>query len=108
VGGLDGVLDLLSPQAAESWLGEMLKGAVLSFQDAYEGQVALIFWLPGGDRRLRVNPASDAVMWGCAPPHSSSKLDFGRILWGAPSVYPQEIIFGTGTKPSGFFHLRMT
>jgi len=108
VAGLDGALDLLKPDAADQWLGERLKSSVLSFQDAYEGQVALVFWLPGGERRIRVNPASDVVVWACAAPYAPSKLEFGRVLWGAPSMYPQEIMLEGALKPSGLFHLRIT
>src|SRR5688572_5982333 len=43
VAGLDGCLDLLSPQDAETWLSEAIKTAILSFQDAYDGEAALIF-----------------------------------------------------------------
>ena len=37
VAGLDACIDLLSPTDAETWLGDDLKAAVLSFQDAYSG-----------------------------------------------------------------------
>ena len=48
VAGLEGSLDLLTPEDAETWLGDAVKQAILSFQDAYDGQAALIFWLPSG------------------------------------------------------------
>ena len=31
---------------------QRLKPAILSFQDEYAGEAALVFWLPSGDRRL--------------------------------------------------------
>jgi len=41
VAGLEGSLDLLTPEDAETWLGDAVKQAILSFQDAYDGQAAL-------------------------------------------------------------------
>lgn len=108
VGGLDGCLDLLSPTDADTWLGTELKHAILSFQDAYDGQAALVFWLPSGAGRITVHLATDAVSWRCAAPHNGQQVDFGRLLWGEAHEYPQEIILREGGKPAGLFHLRIT
>lgn len=108
VAGLDGCLDLLAPSDAESWLGAEVKDAILSFQDYYSGEAALIFWLPSGAGRFKVNPATDAVSWRCAAPHTDQQLDFGRMLWGEAHEYPQEILMRAGAKPAGLFHLRIT
>lgn len=108
VSGLDAVLDLLTPQDAENWLGGKLKSAILSFQDAYSGEAALIFFLPGGHRRLTVDAATDAVRWRCSAPNGEQSLDFGRLLWGEAREYPQEILLAQGGKPVGLFHLRIT
>jgi hypothetical protein len=48
VAGLDACLDLMAPEQADAWLGNVLKHAILSFQDAYQGEAALVFWLPVG------------------------------------------------------------
>lgn len=108
VAGLDGVLDLLAPDEAEAWLGEAVKDAVLSFQAEYQGDAALIFWLPSGRGRIKIHPATDAVSWCCAAPYGGAALDFGRILWGEAHTYPQEILLREGGKPAGLFHLRIT
>jgi hypothetical protein len=108
VAGLEGSLDLLSPADAETWLGDSVKDAILSFQNHFEGEAALIFWLPSGHGRIKVHTATDAVSWRCAAPHGESQLDFGRILWGEAREYPQEILLREGGKPSGLFHLRIT
>ncbi|MFN8859833.1 MAG: hypothetical protein ACK5ZR_05890 [Gemmatimonadaceae bacterium] len=107
VAGLDGSLDLLTPSEAEVWLGDVIKQAVLSFQDEYEGEAALAFWLPGGSNRIRANPANDQVGWLCQTPHGH-QIDLGRILWGEANDYPQEIVLREGAKPAGLFHLRIT
>lgn len=107
VAGLDGSLDLLTPTDAETWLGDVVKPAVLSFQDAYAGGAALVFWLPGGHNRIKVQSATDEVGWLCHTPHGH-QIDFGRILWGQANEYPQEILLRDGSKPAGLFHLRIT
>ncbi|WAR46291.1 hypothetical protein [Methylomonas rapida] len=108
VAGLEGSLDLLSPDQGEIWLGDTIKRAILSFQDAYAGEAALIFWLPQGDSRLKVQTSTDAVSWLCEAPHRGSLLDFGRLLWGEANEYPQEIMLRNSAKAVGLFHLRIT
>ncbi|WP_295391543.1 hypothetical protein [uncultured Thiodictyon sp.] len=108
VAGLEGCLDLLTPEDAEAWLGDVIKDAILSFQSHYEGEVALIFWLPSGQGRIKVNPATEAVTWRCSAPHGQEALDFGRVLWGEALDYPQEVLLREGAKPVGLFHLRIT
>lgn len=107
VAGLDGSLDLLTPSDAEAWLGDAIKPAILSFQDEYQGEAALVFWLPGSHNRVRAHPATDEVHWLCHAPHGH-QLDFGRILWGQANEYPQEILLREGARPAGLFHLRIT
>lgn len=108
VAGLEGGLDLLIPADAETWLGDAVKDAILSFQNHFQGDAALIFWLPSGQGRIKVHTATDAVSWRCAAPHGENQLDFGRILWGEAREYPQEILLREGGKPAGLFHLRIT
>ena len=108
VAGLEGCLDLLTPGDAESWLGSDMKEAILSFQEFYDGQAALVFWLPSGEGRIIINSATDAVSWRCAPPNARESLDFGRVLWGQAHEYPQEILLRDVAKSAGLFHLRIT
>ncbi|WP_341645934.1 hypothetical protein [Thauera sp. SDU_THAU2] len=107
VAGLDGSLDLLTPGDAEAWLGDAIKPAILSFQDEWGSDGALVFWLPGGQNRVRAHPATDEVGWLCHAPHGH-QIDLGRILWGQANEYPQEILLREGAKPAGLFHLRIT
>jgi hypothetical protein len=107
VAGLDGSLDLLRPEDAEAWLGDTILKAVLSFQGHYQGETALIFWLPQGDKRLEIS-ATDAVSWKCCAPNNESKIDFGRILWGEAREYPKEIFIGERSSPIGLYHRRIS
>lgn len=108
VAGLEGGLDLLTPEDAEVWLGDTVKDAILDFQSFYEGQTSLVFWLPAGQSRMKVNIATDSVDWHCAAPHGDNLLAFGRLLWGEANEYPQEIFLREGGKATGLFHLRIT
>lgn len=88
VAGLDGCLDLLAPADAESWLGDAIKDAMLSFQSYYEGEAALIFWLPSGQGRLKVNPATEGGV-----------LALRRPPWpGNPGFWPRPL--GSGGRLS--------
>lgn len=108
VAGLEGCLDLLSPDEAETWLDEAVKSAILSFQDEYAGEASLIFWMPSAHGRLKVQSTTDSVTWVCGAPNQGRQIDFGRILWGEANEYPQEILLAQGAKPAGLFHLRIT
>lgn len=81
VAGLDGCMDLLSPEDAEVWLKTELLPGVLAFQDEWGLDAALVFWLPSAKNRIRMNRANDAYSWVCAAPHSHQILELGRVLW---------------------------
>lgn len=108
VAGLDACLDLMAPEAADAWLGIGLKHTILSFQDAYDGLAALVFWLPAGQRRVHIQTSTDDVLWRCGAPHGDQEIDFGRRLWGDAGQYPQEILLAKGAKAAGLFHLRIS
>jgi hypothetical protein len=80
VAGLEGCVDLVDPTEAEAWLKTDLLPAILAFQDEYD-QAALVFWLPTGKNRVKMNRATEAYSWVCSAPHSREHLDLGRILW---------------------------
>jgi hypothetical protein len=108
VAGLDMALDAQPAAEAESWLAEVLKPAVMSFQSAYDGGGALVFWLPTGRNRMLVKSATDAVTWACGGADHGKALDFGRILWGVAGQYPQQVLLQPGGAPAGLFHARIT
>ena len=81
VAGLEGSLDALTPGDATLWLADSLRPIVLSFQSCYGLEAALVFWLPGGRTRIRMNPANETYSWICAGPYSSQTLDIGHVFW---------------------------
>jgi hypothetical protein len=82
VAGLDLSLDLLSPEDAELWIVKVLRPLLWQFQAEYDGEGALVFWIPGGARRLAMNPASERYSWRCAPPFKDRSIELGRLLLG--------------------------
>jgi hypothetical protein len=85
VSGMEGCLDVLDADDAQRWIETDLKEAVLSFQDHYQGQAGLIFWVPSGRHRISMKGASEQYFWK----HRSSGADglpIGRLLFsGAES-----------------------
>ncbi len=81
VSGLEGSFDVLTPDDAAAWLEEDVRRCVLSFQDEYESQCGIVFWLPSGRKRIRMAGATEAYFWSCAPPFAEQTLPLGRILW---------------------------
>jgi len=82
VAGLDGCLDALSPADAEIWLEEDVRRVLLSFQDWYQGESGLVFWIPTGEKRIKKGHASDSYMWICAGAGAGVRLRLGAALWG--------------------------
>lgn len=103
VAGLEGCLDLLSPDEAEQWIESDLRTIILAFQGHYNSDAALIFWLPTGRERIRMNRASETYTWECAVPHSGQRLDLGRIMWSGAEADVARIINPTiaNTDPDG-------
>lgn len=81
VSGFEGCLDVLSGQDAEHWIETDLKEVTLSFQDEYEGQAGLIFWVPSGRNRISMMGASEEYYWKHSPSGSGRGLHVGRLLW---------------------------
>jgi hypothetical protein len=103
VAGLEGCVDLMAPAEAEAWLESDLRPAILSFQTEYGLEAALVFWLPTGKSRVRMNRATEAYSWVCSAPHSHQQLDLGRILWGGAEASAARIIdpHCTNADPDG-------
>lgn len=98
VAGLEGCLDLLEPNDAANWLKTDVLPAMLAFQDEYDSEGALIFWLPTGKNRVKMSRATESYSWMCAAPHSNEKLDLGRILWSGAEVDVCRIIDPTNSN----------
>lgn len=92
VSGLEGCLDVLSAKDAERWIENDLKDIVLSFQDEYEGQAGLIFWVPSGRNRISMAGASERYYWRHSASESSRGLHIGRLLWAGAEMEVERIL----------------
>jgi hypothetical protein len=99
VAGLDGCLDSLSEQDAEAWLEADLKSAVLSFQEHYEGQAALILWLASGRTRIGMDLADEEYFWKLTASRVVSRLPLGRCLWGGAEADVARILVSEDPNP---------
>lgn len=103
VAGLEGCIDLLPPDEAEDWLKRDCLPAILQFQDEFDGSGALVFWMPTGKNRVKMNRATEGYSWVCSAPHSNQHLDLGRILWAGAEADVGRIIDPdcTNSDPDG-------
>lgn len=115
VAGVEGCIDVMEPQEAEAWLEEELRPRVISFQDEYENQTALVLWLPAGRHRIRMSPAGESYLWKCAPPWNNATIELGRLLWGGAESDVGRILDPTernqdpdGPAWVGLFHPRIS
>lgn len=99
VAGLDGCLDSLSEQDAVSWLENDVKSAVLSFQEHYEGQAALILWLASGRTRIGMDLADEEYFWRISAPKDGVRLPLGRCLWGGADADVGRILVSEERNP---------
>ncbi len=115
VAGLEGCLDILSEKDAVLWMETDLKHCILSFQDEYEGDAALIFWLPGGKYRIIPNIAAQTYHWKCTAPDRDRHLPIGRNLWAGAENEVYRILQSQENNPdpdgpawAGLYHPRVS
>ena len=92
VSGFEGCLDVLSGQDAERWIENDLRDVILSFQDEYEGQAGLIFWVPSGRNRISMTGASEEYYWKHSASGSGRGLHIGRLLWSGAEKEVERIL----------------
>ncbi len=99
VAGLDGCLDSLSEQDAVAWLENDVKSAVLSFQEHYEGQAALVLWLASGRTRIGMDLADEEYFWKVGAGRDGVRLPLGRCLWGGAEADVGRILVSDEKTP---------
>jgi hypothetical protein len=115
VAGLDGCLDSLSEEDALTWLETDLKTTVLSFQDHYQGQAALIMWIASGRTRVEMDLADEEYFWKVSPGRDAVRLPIGRCLWGGAEADAERILVSEEKEPDfdgdayiGLYHPRIS
>ena len=113
--GLEASLDVLSVDDACAWLEQAIRPVVLGFQDEYQGQAGLVFWLPSGKQRVTMNRASETYLWRCGGQQAGRDLELGRILWSGAEADVQRVMDGTeknrdadGPGWVGLYHPRIS
>ncbi len=115
VAGVEGCLDALSGDDGKTWLETDLKRVILGFQDEYQGQAALIFWLPSGRRRINMASSTEEYFWRNSPPRSTPGLPIGQCLWAGAQSDVERIIVSDARDPDtdgvayvGLYHPRIS
>lgn len=86
VAGLETILDLMDPENLNEWLEKVFYDALLSFQQAYEGQCGLIFWLPEGQKRIIHNITDGLFYWKLSGEYYGETIPLSRCLWNGAAT----------------------
>ena len=115
VAGVEGCLDALGGDDANEWLETDLKSVILAFQDEYQGQAALILWLPSGRSCISMEAATEEYFWRTRSTASARGLPIGRYLWAGAESDVARIIVSTAPNPDadgdayvGLYHPRIS
>ncbi|MCC1497954.1 hypothetical protein [Alcanivorax sp. 1008] len=80
IAGLDVAIDAMPREEAEEWLEKEVYNKILDFQDVFEGQLSLIFWMASKDRWYEV-PGDNAYEWHLDGSSRNQRLELGRCIW---------------------------
>lgn len=111
VAGVEGCLDALDAESAETWVERDLRQRIFAFQDEYQNDAALIFWLPSGRQRIHYSLASDEYSWTGM---GDERLPLGRLLWAGARSDAERIVIGPGDVApdgdgwAGMYHPRIS
>jgi hypothetical protein len=115
VAGLEGCLDVLNSADGETWLEADLRPVILSFQDEYQSEAALIFWLPSGRRRVHMHRAREEYVWRRGSSAASREVPLGRCLWSGAESDVARILDPEASQPDpdgdaylGLYHPRIS
>lgn len=99
VAGVEGCLDSLDEEDAMVWLENDLKQIILKFQSHYEGQAALIFWLPSGHSRIHMDRANEEYFWKKTTSKTAERLPLGKSLFAGAESDIVRIILSEEASP---------
>lgn len=109
--GLEGALDALAPEDAEIWTQDRVRPLLEGFQEAWDGNGALAFWLPSGENRIVSRPAHNAYDWRLPTGHSGNTLPLSQLIFaGAHEDLKQIIVCDPPGDKSwvGLYHPRIS
>ena len=110
VAGVEGCLDAVDPESAQLWVEQDLRQVIFGFQDEYQNDAALIFWLPSGRSRIHYALASGEYSWTGV---GDERFPLGRLLWAGARNDAERIDFhGNGaanaSDAAGMYHPRIS
>ncbi len=109
--GLEGALDALSPDEAETWTIERIRPLLERFQEAFDGEGALVFWLPSGHARIVHRPAGAAYDWRLPAGHGGRTLPLSKLIFAGAHDDLQPINDGNPDPAAawiGLYHPRVS
>lgn len=80
VAGLDVAIDALPLEEAETWIEQQVYRKILDFQDFFQGECSLIFWM-SEQSRWHETPGETAYEWYLDGKNRGQMLALGRCLW---------------------------
>lgn len=80
VAGLDVAIDALPLEQAETWIEQQVYRKILDFQEAFQGECSLIFWMADQNRWYET-PGEAAYEWHLDGKSRGQRLALGRCLW---------------------------
>ena len=114
VAGLEGCLDILDHNDSEQWIRHDIKDKILSFQEEYQGDAALIFWLPSAKGRLTMSGSTEEYFWKQSS-NQNSNLPIGKLLFAGAENEVERILDPgednqdlDGKAWSGLYHPRIS
>ena len=111
VAGLEGCLDVMSPQATETWLLQVVHLAIRSFQrEVADGglQAALVFWFVDS-KRIRHEVAEDTYEWHCDGDYRGKTIVLSRCLFNGAQHELRRIVGAKGVDhPIGLYLSRIS
>ncbi len=111
--GLEGALDALTPDEAELWTKDRIRPLLEGFQEAWDGNGALAFWLPSGEARIVSRLASGAYDWRLPTGHGGKTLPLSQLIFAGAHedlkpIMANDSSQGQGQAWVGLYHPRIS
>ncbi len=109
--GLEGALDALAPDEAENWTMDRIRPVLERFQETWDGEGALAFWVPSGQARFVSRPASATYDWRLPAGHGGKTLPLSGLIFAGAHSDLQPIL-DSNAEPAvawiGLYHPRIS
>lgn len=109
VAGLDVAIDALPMEEAEDWIEQQVYSRILDFQDCFQGEASLIFWMADEKRWFEV-AGDNAFEWFLDGRYKGQRLALGRCIWNGAQNGVRRVEVSENGKSSwiGLHHYRIS